>query len=85
MSIIRNNIEDVNSIWGYIITTIDEDLEGTLKTQDFEKLFCNNDDAHIFHKYYKNANAHIYALDLNAVVSDAFARNKTFLDILKKS
>ena len=28
--------------------------------------------------------AHIYVLDINAITDDAFARNKTFLDILKK-
>ncbi len=38
----------------------------------------------MYYKYYGNINAHIHVIDLQTICDDAFARNKTFLDILKK-
>lgn len=76
---------EINAIWGYIITSIDKEYEVSLIADDYQPLFTNATDGKIFYYYAKNANAHIYVLDINAITSDAFARNKTFLDILKKT
>lgn len=84
LSIVKKNIVNVNSIWSYIITTIDDDFSATVVNQEFDELFCNDADAKTYYRYYKRLNAHVYVLDLNAIVSDANARNKTFLEILKK-
>lgn len=84
LEIVSKNIPDINSIWSYIITTIDADFARTLKNQDYTELFCNDSEARIFFRYYKALNANVYALDLKAIVSDAKARNQTFLSILKK-
>lgn len=84
LDIVKKNINHIGSIWSYIITTIDDDFAQTMSNQEFDELFCNDKDAKIFYRYYKKLNAHVFALDLKAVVSDASARNKTFLEILKK-
>lgn len=83
ISIIKKNIPDVCSIWGYIITTIDDDFAETIKNQEFIELFATGDDNKLYYRYYKHSMAHIFVLDFNTLISDAFARNKTFLDILK--
>lgn len=85
ISILRDAMgEKVNVVWGYIITSIDEFLLRTLNTQDFRMLFATNGESKMYYKYYGNINAHIYVIDLQTICDDAFARNKTFLDILKK-
>jgi len=82
IDIIRRNIPDVCRIWGYIITTIDGDFAATIKNQDFDELFATGEDNKLYHRYYKELKAYIFVLDFNTLISDAFARNKTFLDIL---
>lgn len=82
--LLREKAKEINSIWAYIITHIDHEYEVNLLANDYQPLFTNAKDGKIFYYYGKNANAHIYVLDINAITDDAFARNKTFLDILKK-
>ena len=84
IGIIKKNMNTVNSIYGYIITSLDDEIVASLETNDFIPLFTNGDDNKLLYKYNKNNNAHIFVIDLNAITHDAFARNKTFLDILKK-
>jgi hypothetical protein len=85
INIIRENIPSVNKIWGYIITTIDDNFVVTLKNQDFIRLFTTKEEGELHYKYYSNLSAHIFVLDFNTLISDAFARNKTFLDILENN
>ena len=85
ISILRKALnEQPNIIWGYIITSIDDEFEMSLKNQDFMPLFTSSGNSQIYYRYYETVNSHIYVMDLNAICDDAFARNKTFLDILKK-
>jgi len=83
IDIIRRNIPDVCRVWGYIITTIDDDFAATIENQDFIKLFATGEDNKLYYQYYKKLQTHIFVLDFNTLISDASARNKTFLDILK--
>lgn len=88
INILKKNIGDVATTWGYIITSIDEDFKTTIKIDGrFKELFSsdNNDDNKIYYAYLENLNAHIYITDLSLIVADSEARNKTFLDILMKS
>ena len=83
--IIRDNLSDVRSIWSYIITTIDDDFKYTIESLDkYTELFSNDSEFRAYYSYNEKSNAHIYIVDLKTIISDAFARNKTFLDILKK-
>jgi hypothetical protein len=83
IGIIRRNIPDVCRVWGYIITTVDDDFAATVEMQDFKKLFAIDEENKLYYRYYDNLQAHIFVLDFNTLISDALARNKTFLDILK--
>ena len=83
IDIIRRNIPDVCRVWGYIITTIDADFADTLENQQFDELFATGEDNKLYYRYFgKKLRAHIFVLDFNTLISDAFARNKTFLEIL---
>ena len=84
MGIARRNIQDVNSIYGYIITTLDDEFIESLTYNGYMPLFTASEESKILYTYIKNTNAHIFVLDLKAITDDAFARNKTFLEILKK-
>lgn len=83
IQILKRNINNINTIWSYIITNIDEEFENSLTASEFRPLFVNDVNAKIYYRFYPNNNAHVYALDINAIVSDASARNQTFLNILK--
>lgn len=82
--VIRKNIKDINRIWGYIITEIDDNFKSTIELQDFKPLFTNNENGNLYFKYLEKANAYITALDLKTLIADAGARNKLFLDILSR-
>ena len=82
--LIKEKIPEINTIWAYIVTHIDHEFEVSLRGNGYKPRFTNADDGKIMYFYNDSVPAHIYALDLSAITSDAFARNKTFLDILKK-
>lgn len=85
LKIVRNNISNINSIWSYIITTIDEDFKQVIESMDsYQEIFCDDSSLCAYYGYNKKSNAHIYIVDLRSIIADASARNKTFLDILKK-
>lgn len=85
IAIIRKNIDNINTIWGYIVTTIDDDFAFTIENDGrFNQLFTTEDNKRFYYGFFKNLNAHIYIIDLNVIVSDSASRNKTFLEILKK-
>lgn len=84
IGIIRKNIEDINRVWGYIITEIDDELSYTLEGQDFKPLFTNNENGNLYFKYLENRDAYITVLDLKTLIADADARNKLFLEILSR-
>ena len=81
--LLKEKIKDINNVWAYIITTIDDEFEVSLRANAYKPRFTNAEDGKIFY-FYNEGIAHVYALDIKAITADAFARNKTFLDILKK-
>ena len=85
IGIIKRTLSDVNSIYGYIITTIDDEFNQSLKDNGYIELFNTSLDGKILYNYNKINNAHIFAIDLNTIVADARSRNKIFLDILKNN
>lgn len=83
--VIRENIDEIGSIWSYIITTIDDKFKYTIESlATYTELFSEESELRAYYTYNKQSNSHIYIVDLRTIISDAFARNKTFLDILKK-
>lgn len=81
VAIFKNHIPNLGQVWNYIVTTIDDTFVESLTNQDFQPLFSPGNDR-IFYKYYKNLQAHCYAVSIEAIIHDSNLRNKTFLDIL---
>lgn len=82
---IRRNIQECNRIWGYIITSIDEDFERSIKNQErYQPLFSNAEGGKAYYSYFKEKQAHITIIDLKSIIADAESRNTVFLNILSK-
>lgn len=85
VAIIKKHIPDVSTIWSYIITSIDDEFKFSIENQEnYFELFTPESSYRAYYKYFPKQNAHEFILDLSAITSDAFARNKVFMDILKK-
>lgn len=81
----------IQSLWLYGVTQLDEDYKATLDTMGYRPLFSKG-------TVYVNANpitiateperiivpAVRYVMDIDAVVKDADARNKTFMDLIRE-
>ena len=74
-----------NRIWGYIITKIDDSFAETLDFQNYTPLVNVNGAPKAFYTYLKSekVQAYVTVLDVSLLATDANARNKTFMDILK--
>lgn len=91
MKIIAQNFEGLSNIYGYIITKIDDALADELSSQQGVYKIFTNGQTPIFYYYNQNiTNAnneriptHVYILSTTSIYSDANARNKTFIDIIK--
>ena len=81
--LLKEKIKDIDTIWAYIITSIDHEFEVSLRANGYKRKFTNASNGKILY-FYNDEIGHLYALDINAITADAFARNKTFLSILKK-
>ena len=81
---VRDNFPNIRNIWGYIITSIDENFAVALKRNHFRPLFSNGEN-NLFYSFNEELNIHCYALSTEVIVNDANSRNKVFLDIIKSS
>lgn len=92
LGIITSSFDDIRNIYGYVITKIDDEFCRALEYQDLTKLFSNGNTP-MFYKYNNklknkngnNVDAHIYLLSAEMICSDATARNKLFLDIIRNN
>jgi ElaB/YqjD/DUF883 family membrane-anchored ribosome-binding protein len=85
---IRENIDNIRSIYTYTILDIDKEFEDSLtKEQGFyENAFGDKDNkVSAYYKYNQAVKAHINVLSFSQLIQDAFKRNKIFLDILKQN
>ena len=93
ISIVAQNFEDLNCIYGYIITKFSKEFIDFIKSQPGVKEMFSNSNYPIFYFYNDNIKnekgskipAHIYILTTDNIYSDANARNKHFIDIIKNS
>ncbi len=78
------NIRDsgVEEIHCFLITKIDEKFRKKLKSFDYKKNFSQ--EGEIWQKYFDYLNTLIHVISPQALISDAKARNKTFLDFIIK-
>jgi hypothetical protein len=90
---IVKGIDNINNVWGYIITTLDESTQEELSMQQGVSQIFTNGMTPVY--YYYNGNiedinkrkvpCHVYIISPESLVKDARERNKTFLDILTKN
>jgi len=74
--------ENIEEIWAYLITDIDDKLAERLRNDDYTPLFSTI--APIFHRFFKDLGISIYVIDAKTLISDAESRNRVFLDIIRK-
>lgn len=85
VAIIKKHIPNISTVWSYIITSIDDEFQFSIENQEnYFELFAPESSHRAYYKYFSKQNAHEFILDLSAITSDAFARNKIFMEILKK-
>jgi len=85
---IRENIENIRSIFTYTIIDIDEEFIKTLtKIEGFQENAFGDKDNTIsaYYRYNEAVQAHINVVSFHQVLQDANKRNKVFLDILKQN
>lgn len=73
--------EKIEEIFGFVITDIDNKLAERLKNDGYIPLFSK--ELPIFHRHYPDGIS-IYVISAKTLIADAEARNKVFLDIIKK-
>lgn len=74
--------EKIKEVYGYLITDIDEKLSERLKDDGYTPLFSS--ESPIYHRFYERTGISIYVVSAKTLVHDAEARNKVFLNIIKK-
>lgn len=74
--------EKIKEVYGYLITDIDEGLSERLKDDGYTPLFST--ELPIYHRFYERAGISIYVISAKTLIYDAEARNKVFLDIIRK-
>jgi len=74
--------ESIDEIFAFLITDVDEKLATRLKQDDYTPLFSL--ETPIFHRFYNQLGISIYVISAMTLVKDAEARNKVFLDIIRK-
>jgi len=85
---IRENINNIRSIYTYTILDIDKELEDGLTKEHgfYENAFGDKDNKiSAYYKYNPAVKAHINVLSFSQLIQDASKRNKIFLDILKQN
>jgi hypothetical protein len=82
---IRKNCKNISSVWGYVITTIDEDMRESIENQgNFQTLFSGGPSP-IYIRDIGKDGSHMVIVDLRSIATDASMRNSLFLEILKRS
>lgn len=74
--------ENLKEIYGYLITDIDEKLADRLQTDNYTPMFSSEQP--IYHRYYDKIGVSIFVVSAKTLIYDAEARNKIFLNIIKK-
>ena len=74
----------VKELYLYLIAEIDDKFRTSLTGKDnFTKIFSHQGE--VYQNSYPKFNAYIQIISPDAIIADAAARNKTFLDIIKNS
>jgi hypothetical protein len=91
LGVICRSIENINTMYGYIITKLDDDFRKLIESQPGVKKMFSASEKPMYYIYNDNLfdgnnnkkDGHIYILDTELLCLDANARNKVFLDVIK--
>ena len=74
----------IKELYLYLIAKIDDKFRRVIISErGFNKIFSH--EGEVYQRSYDHINAYIQIISPDAIIADAAARNKTFLDIIKKS
>jgi len=74
--------ESIEEVFAFLVTDVDEELAIRLTGDDYTPLFSVG--SNVFHRLYSNVGISIYVISAKSLIADAEARNKVFLDIIRK-
>ncbi|PWG81186.1 ATP-binding protein [Pararcticibacter amylolyticus] len=74
--------EKIEEIYGFLITDIDSKLAERLIGDGYTPLYSQ--ESPIYHRFYDKIGISIYVVSAKTLIIDAEARNKVFLDIIRK-
>jgi hypothetical protein len=74
----------VKELYLYLFATVKDDFRDELENKEgFKRIFSH--EGEVWQNSYKDRNSYIQIISPNAIIADANARNKTFLEIIKNS
>ncbi len=74
----------VKELYLYLFATVEDDFRDELENKEgFKRIFSH--EGEVWQNSYKDRNSYIQIISPNAIIADANARNKTFLEIIKNS
>jgi hypothetical protein len=74
--------DKIDEVSAFLITEIDDKLAQRLRNDDYKPLFSL--EKPIFHRFYGELGISIFVISASTLINDAEARNKVFLDIIRK-
>ncbi len=74
--------EGLDQVWYYLITDVDNEFATALVEDDFQLLFSVKEN--VFFRYYEAIGLYLYVISAQSMISDARARNKTFIEMIRK-
>ena len=74
--------ENIDEIYGFLITDVDSKLSERLIGDSYTPLYSQ--ESPIYHRFYDKLGISIYVVSAKTLIIDAEARNKVFLDIIRK-
>lgn len=93
LGILAEEIDGLKTLYGYIITNLDDDTKKELRAQNGVRELFAVGHSPIYYYYNENIRdkagnlkpCHVYILSTDTLYEDANARNKIFLDIIKNN
>lgn len=82
---IREILGKVSRIWGYVVTSFDDDFRHALRVHSYRPVVNTDGIPSAYYKFMDSdlVNAVVTVIDVSWIACQANARNKTFMDILK--
>lgn len=74
--------EKIDEVFAYLVTDVDEKFADALEIDSYTRLYSQ--DYPIYHRHFDKLGTSIFVVSVQTLIADAEARNKVFLDIIRK-